>query len=137
MRLALRVAAFLISLALVAMWFAFLRAAFASSTGGVPAPGAFVVTLIFSGIALAGGVGALRDVPVAVALTGLVSMLPVGLYLMVFPGPTRWIGVLDAALLMIGITLLRQGDPEEAVEGTDGFSSPPPRSPGSGRPPSP
>ena len=45
--------------------------------------------------------------PGAVVLTGLVSLLPVGLYLAMFPGATRWIGVLDAVLLAIGIVLLR------------------------------
>jgi hypothetical protein len=75
--------------------------------GGAPAPGAFMVTLIFGGVAVAGGMAALRDVPVGVALTGGVSLVPVGLYLTLFPGPTRWIGVLDAALLAIGIVLMR------------------------------
>ena len=103
----LRGVAFLVSLALVVLWLAFLRQAFETSQGGVPAPGAFVVTLIFGGIAIAGGVAALRDVPVAVVLTGLISLLPVGFYLAMFPGTTRWIGVLDAALLAIGIVLLR------------------------------
>jgi len=91
----------------VGLWFAFLRTAFAGSPGGVPAPGAFIVTLIFGGLAIAGGVAAVRDVPVAVALTGLISLVPVGLYLGMFPGPTRWIGVLDAALFGIGLVLMR------------------------------
>jgi hypothetical protein len=83
-----------------------------------------MVTLIFGGLAIAGGVAALRDVPVAVALTGLVSLLPVGLYLGMFPGSTRWIGVLDAVLLAIGVALMRS---ERVI--------PPPASPGSDPPP--
>lgn len=96
------------ALALVGLWVLFLRAAFATALGAVPAPGAFVVTLIFGGIAVAGGVAALRDVPVAVMLSGLISLLPVGLYLTLFPGVTRWIGVLDGALLGIGLALMRR-----------------------------
>jgi hypothetical protein len=103
----------LISLALVALWLLFLRDAFTTVPEGIPltprapAPGAFMVTLIFGAVAVAGGMAALRDVPVGVALTGGISLVPVGLYLLLFPGPTRWIGVLDAALLAIGIALVR------------------------------
>jgi len=126
MRIALRSAAFLISLALVALWLGFLHATFAGSAGGVPAPGAFVVTLMFAGVALAGGIAALKDVPVGVAISGGVSLVPVGLYLSLFP-PTRWITLLDAALLLIGILLIRSAtvSPPE-----------PPESPDSDRPPS-
>ena len=53
----------------------------------MPAAGAFVVALV----ALAGGL----------------SLVPVGLYLMLFPGPTRWIGLLDAGMLVIGVALAR------------------------------
>jgi hypothetical protein len=122
-RKTLRYAAFTIALALVALWFRFLQATFAGSLGGVPAPGAFVVTVLFSGVAIAGGVAALRDVPVAVALTGFLSLVPVGLYLLLFPGATRWIGVLDAAMLAIGLVMLRSPD------GAGDEVSPPPAAP--------
>jgi hypothetical protein len=109
----LRVTAFLISLGLIALWLLFLRMAFTTGPDGIPiprgtpAPGAFLVTAIFGGVALAGGIAALRDVPVGVAITGGISLFPVGLYLTLFPVPTRLIGVLDAALLVIGIVLMR------------------------------
>ena len=121
-RRALRGVAFLVALALVGLWALFLRAVFATAFGAVPAPGAFVVTLIFGGIAVAGGVAALRDVPAAVVLSGLISLLPVGLYLTLFPGVTRWIGVLDGVLLGIGFALMRRGE----------VSLPPPQTPDTG-----
>ena len=128
----LRALAFLCALALVGFWIRFLLETFASATGGVPAPGAFVVTMIFAGIALAGGVAALRDAPAAVALAGLLSLIPVGLYLMLFPGTTRWIGVLDACMLVSGVILMRRFP----VEPCDDLTRLPPP-PGSAPPPSP
>jgi hypothetical protein len=107
------VLAFLIALGLIALWVLFLRMAFTTSPDGIPiprgtpAPGAFLVTAIFGGVALAGGLAALRDAPVGVAISGGISLFPVGLYLTLFPVPTRLIGVLDAALLVIGIVLMR------------------------------
>lgn len=126
-RVVLRGAAFAISVALVGLWIRFLRATFDGSPGGVPAPGAFVVTLMFGGVALAGGVAAIRDVAMGVAISGLVSLVPVGLFLALFP-PTRWITLLDLCLLAIGVALVRSDR---------SFSRPaPPESPGSDLPPS-
>ena len=126
-RKGLNAAAFVISLALVVLWLRFLQATFAGSPGGVPAPGAFGVTLLFSAVAITGGVAALKDVPVAVALTGFLSLVPVGLYLLSFPGSTRWIGVLDAAMLAIGVVLMRGGEAPADAEVT-ALPAAPPRS---------
>ena len=126
LRGALRVTAFLAALALVGLWGVFLRAAFATALGGVPAPGAFMVTLIFGGIAVAGGVAALRDAPVAVTLSGLISLLPVGLYLALFPGVTRWIGMLDGMLLGLGLALMRAEVPSSRPCASNGSHGPPP-----------
>jgi len=72
-------------------------------------------------------VAAVRDVAVGVVISGLVSLVPVGLFLGLFP-PTRWITLLDLCLIGIGVALVR----------TDAsFSRPaPPESPDSDRPPS-
>ena len=113
--------AFLISLGLIVLWLLFLRMAFTTGPDGIPmprgtpAPGAFIVTGLFGAVALAGGIAALKDVPVGVAITGAVSLVPVGLYLMLFPVPTRLIGLLDVAMLVIGIVLIRteRVDPDE------------------------
>ena len=105
-RASLRAAAAMCALALVVQWIQFVREVFAAASG-TPAAGAFVVALVFTGLALSGGVAAVRDVPVVVALAGGLSLIPVGLYLMLFPGSTRWIGLLDAGMLVIGVVLAR------------------------------
>lgn len=106
MRASLRAAAALCALTLILQWIRFVHEVFAV-TSGVPAVGAFVVALVFTGLALSGGVAAVRDVPIVVALAGGLSLIPVGLYLMLFPGPTRWISLLDAGMLVIGVALVR------------------------------
>ena len=106
MRASLRAVAALCALALVLQWIQFVREVFAAASG-MPAAGAFVVALVFAGLALSGGVAAIRDVPVVVALAGGLSLVPVGFYLMLFPGPTRWIGLLDTGMLVIGVALAR------------------------------
>ena len=125
MRASLRAAAALCALALALQWIRFVREVFAAASG-MPAAGAFVVALVFTGLALSGGVAAVRDVPVVVALAGGLSLIPVGLYLMLFPGPTRWIGLLDAGMLVIGVALVRA----DRVRQDEDFSSraPPPGS---------
>ena len=50
-----------------------------------------------------------------VAITGAISLIPVGLYLMLFPVPTRLIGLLDIGLLVIGIVLIKT-DPTSPPE---------------------
>ena len=106
MRASLRAAAALCALTLALQWIRFVHEVFAIASG-VPAVGAFVVALVFTGLALSGGVAAVRDVSIVVALAGGLSLIPVGLYLMFFPGPTRWIGLLDAGMLVIGVVLTR------------------------------
>ncbi len=106
MRALLRVAAALCALTLVFQWIRFLQEVFTIASG-MPAAGAFVVALVFTGLALSGGVAAVRDMPIVVVLAGGLSLIPVGLYLMLFPGPTRWIGLLDAGMLVIGVALVR------------------------------
>jgi hypothetical protein len=98
----------------------------------MPAAGVFVVALVFTGLALSGGVAAVRDVPIVVVLAGGLSLIPVGFYLMLFPGPTRWIGLLDAGMLVIGVALVRA---DRIRQDADLSLRPPP--PGSARPSSP
>ncbi len=124
----------MIALALIAYWIRFARDTIAGSIGGMVAPGAFLVPVLFSGVAIAAGVSALKDNGVAVALSGMLSLVPVGLYLLLFPR-MRPIGLLDIALVAVGIAMLRS-----ATEvGEDEASSPlPARSgPGSDHRPSP
>lgn len=132
MRAALRVAAVLCALALVVQWIRFFREVFAAASG-MPAAGAFLVALVFTGLALSGGVAAVRGAPVVVALAGGLSLIPVGLYLALFPGPTRWIGLLDAGMLVIGVALVRA----DWTRQDGGLSSPALPPPGSAPPSSP
>jgi hypothetical protein len=104
--MSLRAVAALCALALVLQWVLFVREVFAAASG-MPAAGAFVVALVFTGLALSGGVAAVRDVPIVVALAGGLSLVPVGIYLILFPGPTRWIGLLDVVMMAIGVALAR------------------------------
>ena len=106
MRASLRAAAALCALTLFIQWIRFVHEVFAVASG-MPAMGVFVVALVFTGLALAGGVAAVRDVPIVVALAGGLSLIPVGFYLMLFPGPTRWVGLLDVGMLVIGVALVR------------------------------
>ena len=99
----------MIALALVGFWVRFTRDTFAGSSGGVPAPGAFLVPLLFAGIAIAAGVSAIKGNGVAVVLSGLLSLVPVGFYLLLF-STTRPIGLLDAALVVLGVVMLRDVD---------------------------
>lgn len=70
---------------------------------------------IFSALALAAAVAALRDAPLVVTLCGAIGLVPVGLYTLLLPWPYRLIGLLDAALVVVGVLLLRRsGDPSAA-----------------------
>lgn len=119
----LRIAGAGIALAIVALWIRFLQNVFAGAAG-TPAPGAFLVPAIFSCLAVAGGVAALRREGVVVVVAGALSFVPVGLYLTLFGGAPRWIGVLDLALAAVGILMVRaepregdgRGGDEEAGE---------------------
>ena len=129
MRASLRAAAALCALTLVIQWIRFVHEVFAVASG-MPAMGVFVVALVFTGLALAGGVAAVRDVPIVVVLAGGLSLIPVGFYLMLFPGPTRWVGLLDVGMLVIGVALVRA----DRIRQDEDLSSRAPPPPGSARP---
>jgi hypothetical protein len=116
-------------LTLVIQWIRFVHEVFAVASG-MPAMGVFVVALVFTGLALAGGVAAVRDVPIVVVLAGGLSLIPVGFYLMLFPGPTRWVGLLDVGMLVIGVALVRA----DRIRQDEDLSSRAPPPPGSARP---
>ncbi len=73
---------------------------------GVAAPAAMTVTIIFVGLALAGVGAVVKDVPLVLALIGLFSMVPGGIYLILYPGPTRLIGWCDLGMLAAGIWMV-------------------------------
>ena len=111
-------------------WVLFLRAAFAQSPGSFVPTGAVLLALVFGGLGISAAVAAIRDIPILVALTGALSLVPMGLYLMLFAGPGRWVGVCDIGILGLGIALVRS-DPGEADEDVSSSELP---TPGSDRP---
>lgn len=106
LRISLRILAALAAAGLVVLWISFVRNIFLESDLR-PAPAAFMFPILFFTLAITGGIAALRDEPIPVIIAGGLSLFPAGLLLAVIPGPTRLIGILDLALLLIGILLLR------------------------------
>ena len=64
---------------------------------------------IFSALAVVAAGAAFRGAPIIVALAGLISLVPVGLYTLLLPWPHRAIGLLDGVLVLAGVVLLRTG----------------------------
>jgi len=130
-----RATAVLAAAGLVVLWA--LMAWRATAGAAVPAaptptgPPAFLALGIFASLAGAGGAAALRGAPLVTVIAALVSLVPVGLWLLLAPGPGRWIGALDLALLGAGVVLLRvpeggggpAGAPGQDGEGRAGGAS--------------
>jgi len=95
-----------VSAGIVILWILFVRSIFLMSELR-PAPAAFAFPILFFALAISGGVASLRDEPIRVIIAGGLSLFPAGILLAFIPGPSRWIGILDAVLLLIGIVLLR------------------------------
>lgn len=96
----------IVAIALVVLWILFVRQIFLASALR-PAPAAFMFPILFFTLAISGGVAAIRDEPIRIIISGGLSLFPAGLLLAFIPGPSRWIGILDLTLLLLGIVLLR------------------------------
>jgi hypothetical protein len=96
----------IVAASLVVLWILFVRNIFLMSELR-PAPAAFRFPILFFTLAVSGGVAALRDEPIRVIIAGALSHITAGLLLAFIPGPTRLIAILDFALLVIGVLLLR------------------------------
>ena len=81
--------------------------------GGESIPPAIVAALLFPGLAWAGVVAAQRGAPLVTLLTGLIGLMPVGLYFLPAPGPLRLIGVAPLLMLAAGVWLVRDLRREE------------------------
>ena len=101
----------------VVLWF---RLAWMTAVGpgGAAVPPAVVAALLFPGLALAGALAAYRDAPLVTFITGLVGLLPVGLYFLPAPGVLRLIGLAPLMMLLAGILLIRdlRSRPSEGFE---------------------
>jgi hypothetical protein len=104
-RTALRSAGALMALALLALWVA-LMIYLLGESGPQPAPAVVILPALFLGLATWALVAAIRDEPIMLVLTGGLSLVPIGLFLLFLPGPFRWIGVLDLGLVATGVLLL-------------------------------
>jgi hypothetical protein len=75
--------------------------------GGESIPPAIVAALLFPGIAWTGFLAAQRGAPLVTLLTGVIGVMPVGLYFLPAPGILRLIGVAPILMLAAGIWLIR------------------------------
>jgi hypothetical protein len=88
-----------------------------NSVTGAPdetVPPVVVAALLFPGIALAGARAAFTDAALVTGVCGLISLVPVGIYFLLAPGPLRLLGVpplllLAAAVLMVAGGGVRSG----------------------------
>lgn len=106
-RALLRAAAVLVSLALIGLWAAFLRGVIVQAHA-IPGPGGVMLPVFFSGLALGAALAAFRGEGIPVALAGGLSLLPMGIVLLFFPGPARLIPLLDLSLIAIGVLMMRR-----------------------------
>lgn len=75
--------------------------------GGAAVPPAVVAALLFPGLAITGALAAYRDAPLVTFITGLIGLLPVGLYFLPAPGVLRLIGLAPLLMLVAGVLLIR------------------------------
>ncbi|MEK9507327.1 hypothetical protein WI460_03895 [Gemmatimonadota bacterium Y43] len=76
--------------------------------GGEALPPALVAALLFPGIAWAGALAAWRESPFVTLLTGLIGLVPVGLYFLPAPGALKLIGVAPLVMLVAGVWMVRR-----------------------------
>jgi hypothetical protein len=103
---AFRTVAGLTALSILVLW-GFLVLYLYREAGWMPAPALFTLPIFFFSLAIWGLVAAIRDEPVKLILAGVLSFIPIGLYLLFMPGFARWIGILDLAMVAMGVVLLR------------------------------
>jgi len=129
-RTLLRVLVVVVAVSLIALWIRFAHGIFTGSQS-MPAPAGIMLPVFFCVVALGAGMAALRGEGVSVALAGGISLVPMGLLLVLFPGSPRMIGMLDLSLIALGILLMRTEGPGEPTADAD------PDGPVGDRPPEP
>jgi hypothetical protein len=121
-RLVQRSLALVLALATIGLWFLFSAEIFALSDG-MPAPGGIMLPLFYGSVALGAAFGSVRDEPVVLVLAGGLSLFPGGLLLLMIPGPSRLIALIDIALIILGVWMMRS--PREPATPPDAGSSAP------------
>jgi hypothetical protein len=89
-----------------AIWWGFVWTS-AVGPGGEAIPPAVVAALLFPGLAWTGAVAAQRGAPFVTLLTGIIGLMPVGLYFLPAPGVLKLIGVAPLMMLAAGVLLVR------------------------------
>jgi len=105
--LLLRSAAGMLALTGVALWVLFAVEVFTLS-GTMPAPSGIMLPLFYGGVAAGAVWAAIRDEPVVLVIAGGISLVPGGLFLLMFPWPARGMALIDIALMVLGVILMRQ-----------------------------
>jgi hypothetical protein len=100
-----------VALAIIALWIRFAYVVFTASQNR-PAPAAIMLPIFFCAVALGAGLAAVAGDGIKVALAGGISLVPMGLFLLVFfPGAAKLIGLLDMSLIALGVVLMRGDGP--------------------------
>jgi len=101
-----RALAFGLSVGLIGLWIAFSYGIF-TRADRMPAPAAIMLPIFYCSVALGAARAALKDEPIVLIIAGGVSLMPMGLLLLLIPGPSRWIAAFDVALIALGVLILR------------------------------
>lgn len=105
--------AVVLALSLFPLWMGLIHYVFAAA-GNRPAPAILMLPILYFCLAVWAIVAAVRDDGVVLALAGGLSFVPVGLFLLFMPGFAPWIGLVNLALVAIGVLLLRTDPGAEA-----------------------
>jgi hypothetical protein len=75
-----------------------------------------MLPVFFCSLALGAALGGARGEGIQVAIAGGLSLVPMGILLVLFPGSPRLIGTFDIALIVLGVLLIRSDPANEASE---------------------
>jgi hypothetical protein len=123
--LLLRCVAGVLALTALVLWILFAIELFALSEG-FPAPSGIMLPLYYCCVAGGAFWAAVRDEPVVLVLAGGISLVPGGLFLLMFPGPFRGVALIYIALIVLGVILMRarpEPEPEEPAAPPSGGPS--------------
>jgi hypothetical protein len=98
---------------LIALWIRFAYELF-NATQSRPAPAGIMLPVFFCMVALGAGLAALSGDGIKIALAGGISLVPIGFFLLFYPGSARLIPVLDVTLIALGVILMRSEGPAAA-----------------------
>ena len=95
---------------LIVLWIRFGYVVF-TTTQYRPAPAAIMLPVFFCVVALGAALAAVQGDAIKIAIAGGISLLPMGFFLLLFPGSARFIPLLDMTLIALGVILMRSERP--------------------------